>query len=113
MDTKRIGRQIRTLRKKLGMSQEVLAEAVGCSPGFISRIERGRSNFSAHILFSIAAALDTTVDRLLNGLQPTDTAAFYQEVHELLVDCSMCEKQVILNVALELKRNLRENHWAA
>jgi len=38
---KKLGQRIAALRKKQGLTQESLAEVIGCSVEFISLIERG------------------------------------------------------------------------
>lgn len=65
-----IGKRIRDLRNKKGMTQEELARAVGYnSPGSkstISRIESGRSDISQSQVRLFADALDVSVTELLN-----------------------------------------------
>ncbi|MBE2284816.1 MAG: helix-turn-helix transcriptional regulator [Prosthecobacter sp.] len=38
---KKLGQRIAALRKKQGLTQEALAEVIGCSVEFISLVERG------------------------------------------------------------------------
>lgn len=108
LDLKELGRQIRALRQERGMTQEKLAELSSRCPGFLSKIERGCVRTSTDTLTRIAAALGTTTDRLLCGVQPADPAAFYPELQSLLEDCSMQERRIILNVAQALKQNLKD-----
>lgn len=55
---KKIGKSIKNLRQKKGISQEKLAEHVGMSRNAISLIERGISNTSTITLDKILHALD-------------------------------------------------------
>ena len=107
MDLECFGNQVRALRIQKGISQEALAECSSLSPSFISRIERGLVSVSIETLTRLAAALDTTADRLLTGIQ-LDPAVFYAEAHALLKDCSPEERRVILAVVKTLKRCLRK-----
>lgn len=61
-DTTFIGLQVRTLRKKLGMSQLELADRVGVERSYISHIEAGRKPVDRReLLYSLAQALSASV----------------------------------------------------
>jgi transcriptional regulator with XRE-family HTH domain len=55
-----VGRRMRDLRKRAGMSQAAVAQAAGLSRPFYLRVEAGRRTLSLDNLFAIANAL--TVD---------------------------------------------------
>lgn len=61
-----IGNVICDLRKRRGMTQEQLAEAVGVSPPAVSKWETGASCPDVALLAPIARALDTDVNTLLS-----------------------------------------------
>ena len=65
-----IGKRIKTLRGKRGLSQVKLATAVGVAKATILRIEAGKQNPSAKLLGSIAKELNVSADYLL-GLKVT------------------------------------------
>lgn len=65
LDYKRIGARIKERRKKVGISQELLAETVDLSTKYISQIERGVRHLSLDAIADIAVALDVSVDTLL------------------------------------------------
>jgi len=54
------GRMIRGARKRLGFTQEELAEAVGCSPHWVNKIECGKSNpnWADALRFIVISGLD-------------------------------------------------------
>jgi transcriptional regulator with XRE-family HTH domain len=54
-----VGKAIRTLRKKKGLSLRELSRRAGLSTGFLSMVERGRSSVALTSLNNIAKALDT------------------------------------------------------
>ena len=108
LDDHQIGERIRSLRKRNGMTQEQLAEAANLSVPYISHMERGFKRPSLETLVRVAGALHVTADCLLSGLQPEDQSAFLADVQELLDDCSLRERRVLLEVASALKRVLRE-----
>lgn len=102
-DKKFIAQQIRLHRKKLGMTQEELAEKVDLSVQHISRIESGCYIPSLRSFFMIATILkldlrvfgfntETTADKTKNNLiqnivNATETEIiFYEEVMEAISD---------------------------
>lgn len=61
----RLGESIRTIRTRLGWSQEKLAEASGLHRSYISQLERGHRNPTLDVLVRLAAALNTKLSVLL------------------------------------------------
>jgi transcriptional regulator with XRE-family HTH domain len=64
-----IGRVVATRRKRLGLSQEALAEATGLHPTYISLIERGLRCPSARVILSLAEGLDTKASSLMSSIE--------------------------------------------
>lgn len=60
----RVGRNIRTLRRLRGWSQEQLAERAGSSPKNLGRVERGEVNIGLDGLADLAGALSVNVSDL-------------------------------------------------
>jgi transcriptional regulator with XRE-family HTH domain len=60
-----VGRNVRSARTALGMTQEQLAERSGFSQHYISGLENGRRNPSIVSLFELAQSLETTPADLL------------------------------------------------
>ncbi|MCA9997807.1 MAG: helix-turn-helix transcriptional regulator [Anaerolineales bacterium] len=66
MDTEAFSRRVWQQRKKLGLSQETLAEQASVSRNYISLIERGEAhNVSLKIVNQLAAALAVTPAELM------------------------------------------------
>lgn len=57
----RLGSQLRTLRKKKGLSLEKLSRLAGCSLSYLSLVENGKVDPSISRLKRIANALDITI----------------------------------------------------
>jgi len=58
MDMRRlVGRNVRRLREKKGLTQERFAEISGFSQQYISSLERGRRNPTVITLYELAVAL--------------------------------------------------------
>lgn len=58
---------LKTIRMRLGMTQEKMGEVTGIAPNTLSRYERGALTPSADAVSKIAKALNVTTDELLNG----------------------------------------------
>lgn len=52
-----IGRRMKELRKRKGLSQEELAERADTSPNYVSRMERGTENPTLDMLIKLEIAL--------------------------------------------------------
>ncbi len=66
-----IGKTIKDLRSKRGLTLDEVAEKSGCTPGFLSQIERNKAVPSITTLYAIAQALDVQVtDFFPDGIKP-------------------------------------------
>lgn len=62
-----IGRRIAFARRRLGISQEVLANRLGVTPAAVGAYEQGRRSPSADMLVSLSKVLGVSVDFILTG----------------------------------------------
>jgi transcriptional regulator with XRE-family HTH domain len=69
-----LGPRLREAREGRGLPVRELARRIGCSPSLISQIERGTSVPSVGVLYSLATALDSSLDYLVFGARPADVA---------------------------------------
>lgn len=63
--SKDFGKKLQRIRKKIGISQEELAERVGVHRNHIGRIERGETNPSLPLIQKIAKVLKVSGKDLL------------------------------------------------
>jgi len=77
VDYAMLGTRVKELRIAKKMTQEQLAELVGCNTSHISNIENSYTKASLNVLLAIANKLDTSVDSLL--------AEQYQDSSDLLM----------------------------
>jgi transcriptional regulator with XRE-family HTH domain len=59
------GQNLRRYRKAMGISQEDLADKAGLHRTYIGSVERGERNVSIDNMQRLAAAVDSTVQKLL------------------------------------------------
>jgi transcriptional regulator with XRE-family HTH domain len=62
-----LGEKIKTLRKKLGLSQGELAAKVEINPTHLSRLETGRYQPSVELLKKLSDVFEVTTDSLLGA----------------------------------------------
>lgn len=65
---KKFGKKVREERKKLGYSQEVLAEKAGVHRTYIGMIERGEKNITLANIHKVSKALRVKISELTKGL---------------------------------------------
>ena len=65
VDYKLIGSRIKAERKRQGISQEILAEKLDVSIGYISQVERGITKISIDLLAAISSALSCDIASLI------------------------------------------------
>ena len=63
----RVGRNVRDLRSARGLTQERLAENLGCTPRYLAGIERGERNLTLDTLDALADRLGVDGLTLLTG----------------------------------------------
>ena len=64
-----VGRRIRQIRRRKGMTQAQLGSAVGVTFQQIQKYESGRSTISSARLFRIAGALEDVISSFFFGLE--------------------------------------------
>jgi transcriptional regulator with XRE-family HTH domain len=74
-----LGPRLRLAREERQLSVRELARRIGCSASLISQIERGVSVPSVGVLYSLATELDTSLDHLLFGADPSRRQALVIE----------------------------------
>ena len=93
LDYKLIGKRIARRRKKIHLTQAIVAERAGISNQYLSNVERAISIPSTEVIMRLAIALDTTPDEFLVGTVRHEETA-WKDVAELLRP--MDEKQLEL-----------------
>lgn len=82
MDYKKFGNNIRKYRKIAGLTQEQLAEKVGCSNSHIGQIENGRGIPSLETTAAIANVLSVLIDQLTINDCKRPELIYFNEIEE-------------------------------
>lgn len=67
--------QVNTRMQTLGLSNAELAQRMGTSPAYITRLFRGSANLSVETMVKLARAVDSTLQVALNAQPTPETAA--------------------------------------
>ena len=98
MDYYAIGQRIRKYRKAKGLSQEQLAEMVDISTTHMSHIETGNTKLSLQVFADLAEALQVSVDSLLTDVNMTNKQQTYQEIMDILDQCTPAQAQALKEI---------------
>lgn len=107
-----IGKNIKEARQKKNLSQAELAELVDLSSGYISFIETGARGVGIEAFINLANALEVSADALFGeNLIFVRNTPNTDEFADLLDGCNAFERRVIIDLAKETKRILRDNRY--
>ena len=104
-----IGSRVKKFRRRVHFTQENLAEYTNLSVQHIGNIETGRKRASIDTLIEIADALGATVDLFLLGNYDSEIAVHVCEFAELIIGCSIDERDAILDAAITMAEVLKHN----
>ena len=89
-NTKESGARIKKLRKRMGMTQEQLADLLNITVSNLGKIETGYSGASIDFLLEMKEVLCTTLDYIVDGgVEPT------------IPSCERCPNRKILKKRLQ------------
>ena len=106
----RLGRRLRRFRHEKHITQEDLAYFVDVSKTTIYNIESGRKAMRIETLVALCNALEITADAVLADSLECALAAESHELSEMLSDCTVYERRVLLEVLRTTKISLRSNY---
>lgn len=83
MDLAEIGKRIKSERKRLGISQEKLAEMINVTSHYIYEIERGTKAMSLETLVNLSDAMNLSTDYILFGKLKNDKTILFEKLSRL------------------------------
>ena len=91
MSSENYGALVKSLRQKMGLTQNQVAESLGVTPGYISNVENNRTAMSLRILTDYARLIGCSLDALVGELDSeySETALdrkLYQTILKLDID---------------------------
>ena len=104
-----IGKRIKEHRQRRNLTQEMLAELIEMSPGYMSLIETGKKKASVETLLMICRALNITLSDLLTGNQIVLNSDYNREIAELMSGCNEYERRLIFEIIRTVRDVLMQN----
>lgn len=105
MDYETIGIRVRFFRRRMGLSQEQLAELVDISVPHMSHIETGNTKLSLPVFVALADTLGVRTDELLHDPAPSHDSAM-REITALLRSCTPNQARCIADIAKAAKATM-------
>lgn len=97
-----IGNRITERRKKLGLTQEALAEKGDVTPQFVSYAESGKRAMRPENLLKISSALEVSADYLLTGKIIDKDLLLLSEKLEMLTPSQLRTVESIIDECISL-----------
>ncbi len=104
----KIGKRIRELRERAGMTQQQLAEAVAVTSVHLSNVETGNALPGVEVVIRLADYFGVTTDWILRGNVPGLTDKLGEGMANLLSDCSPAERDFLEGVVESTKKGYRK-----
>lgn len=98
METKQIGKRIKTARKDKGITQENFAEQLGVSVSFISQVEAGDKKFNLARISEVSKLLEKPVSYFIDGFEKEKDSNDIEEIMNLLQQLSLKKLKLIREV---------------
>lgn len=95
---KQLGIKIKKMRQSEGLTQDKLAEIVGCNTSHISNIENNYTKVSLNLLLAIANVLNTSIDYLLAEQYDNSVSALDHEILRAIKNLDTEKKEKILKI---------------
>ena len=96
------GANIRKYRKLAGLTQEKLAELVGCSNSHIGQIENGRGIPSLETTVAIANALGVLVDQLIKANSEKPELLYLNEIEDKIKNFPLSTRVLACQIVQDL-----------
>ncbi|MCC0697247.1 helix-turn-helix domain-containing protein [Clostridioides sp. ES-S-0048-02] len=99
-----IGNRIRNYRKRLGYSQETLAEKANLHHTYIGQIERGERSASLHSILKVANVLEIPLEILFENiiLNESQVDTIPSQCYELIDKLTLKEQEAILKLIKDI-----------
>lgn len=107
IDYKNLGSMVKYHRTRNNLSQEDLAEKSDTSRVHIGFLERGERIPSLETIVNVANALHVSADDLLVGSLLVTSPRFNSEEISILADCTVAEREILIDTMRALKDTLR------
>lgn len=103
-----IGERVKQARLARGMSQAELAEKLGLSDAYISKIELGKNAMTVTVLVKLSDILDVSTDWLLRNKTREAQEITIAELEEMFEDCNPNERNALMKLIHQMKSTIMD-----
>ena len=100
-----VGKRIKDRRNKCFLTQEILAEKLGCSVGYISQLERGITRVNLDTLSNIALELNCDITDFLTDVTTSGKNFLNSELTKKFESMNETQRKMLLEIADIITRN--------
>ena len=105
-----LGKRIQQFRRESGLTQEDVADAMGCSVTYISKLERGRASCNLSRLLTLANVLQCDAAELLFGVNRGSRDYLYPEISQSVGELSPSSRELVWQVMTLIESRTEEGN---
>lgn len=105
VDYSLIGKRLKEKRKSTGATQEMIAEYLGVSVGYISQLERGKKKINLDTLSKYAAFLRCDITDIISNVSPEQKQYLDQEMATMYNQLEAKQKRMVIEVIKTVLEN--------
>lgn len=109
MELKSLGVRIQQYRKALGLTQEDIADRMGCSLTYISKLENGKASCNLERLFELSNLLKCDAADLLLGINMGSSQYLDHELGQMIAQLTPNDKELLCAMMeVMIRRNQKD-----
>lgn len=109
MELKSLGVRIQQYRKALGLTQEDIADRMGCSLTYISKLENGKASCNLERLFELSNILKCDAADLLLGINMGSSQYLDPELGQMIAQLTPNDKDLLCAMMeVMIRRNQKD-----
>lgn len=109
MELKSLGVRIQQYRKALGLTQEDIADRMGCSLTYISKLENGKASCNLERLFELSNLLECDAADLLLGINRGSSQYLDPELGQMVAQLTPNDKELLCAMMeVMIRRNQKD-----
>lgn len=109
MELKSLGVRIQQYRKALGLTQEDIADRMGCSLTYISKLENGKASCNLERLFELSNLLKCDAADLLLGINMGSSQYLDPELGQMIAQLTPNDKELLCAMMeVMIRRNQKD-----
>ena len=105
MDFSNIGKRIQATRIENKISQKEMADFLGISMNYISKLENGKTKIELKTFIKICDFLNISIYDVLNEKSDNIIRYMDKELYELIIRCNLEKQRLICNMVKLLIKN--------